>query len=351
MSKKKKIIIIVIAVIAVLIIAALIAAYLVFSHYYGLMDYQDADAESWEYVEDDEEEETSDLEEASESEVAQIEADIEANLEGITEWEGNFYNILLIGVDSRSNSNTGRSDCMILITINQDNNTITMTSFLRDIYCYIPGYGYNRLNTAYAYGGASLLKNTIYQNFGISVDSYMVVNFYTVASLIDAVGGVDLEVTAEEIEVMNTYIAAQNKLFGNATGTDIISTSDAGYMHLTGNQALAYARVRYVGSDFARTGRQRQVIELVYEKAMDMSAGELLAIVEEFLPQVTTDISQSDCLSLLLTFVIGGSDYTINSMAIPQTGTWSNANIDGKAVLTIDFSANASAWYATVTAE
>ena len=135
-----------------------------------------------------------------------------------------------------------------------------MTSFLRDIYLSIPGYESNRLNAAYAYGGTKLLTETIKANFGITVDRCLVVNFYVVMDLVDAVGGIDLDVTADEISVMNGYIRHHNQLLGNPENTDILSSDDAGTIHADGNQALAYARVRYVGTAFARTGRQRTVI-------------------------------------------------------------------------------------------
>ena len=347
-KNKKKITLIVIAiVIGVLIIAAL-AGYLVFHHYYSKLDYNDGS--EWESVDDSEYEdeyESSDLEEMSEDEQAALEAEMEEALASIAALDTDTYNILLVGVDSRSDSNTGRSDCMILISVDEEDKEIVMTSFLRDIYLSIPGYGYNRLNASFAYGGPELLKSTLLSNFGIQVDKYVVVNFYTVMDFIDAVGGVDIEVTAEEIAVMNNYIKSHNSLLGNAEGTDIISESDAGLLHLNGSQALAYARVRYVGTDFARTGRQREILTQVFEKMGETSILDMVSLLDEFLPSVTTDLTEGEFASILL-MLLDASSYSVESMAIPIDGSWSNANINGMAVLTIDFQTNINAWYELV---
>lgn len=349
-KRKGRIALLIIGIVVLLLIICALAGYLVFHHYYSLLDYKSASewesADASEYDEDDEYE-TSDLEEMSEDDLADLEAEMEETLKSIATLETDTYNILLVGVDSRSDTNTGRSDCMILISVDEEDQRIVMTSFLRDIYLSIPGYGYNRLNAAFAYGGPDLLESTILANFGITVDKYVVVNFYTVMEFIDAVDGVDIEVTAEEIAVMNNYIKSHNSLLGNDEDTDIISEDDAGLLHLNGNQALAYARVRYVGTDFARTGRQREILEKVFEKMKDMSILDMVDLFEEFFPDITTDLTEGDFASLLL-MLLDASSYSLDSMAIPATGTWSNANINGMAVLTIDFQANIDIWYELV---
>lgn len=214
--------------------AIALAGYFTFKYYYSLLDYHQAEQEEWEIDEEDfvaETEEVSDLEEIPEEEVLSLEEELAANLEAMTErsdLDTESFNILLVGVDARANKFSGRSDCMILLSVNKDKKTITMTSFLRDIYCSIPKHGSNRLNAAFAYGGPELLKSTLQANFGISVDRYMVVNFTSVMDLIDAIGGVDVELSEEEIRVMNKhYISTQNKLLGNPEGTDIIPQSNA----------------------------------------------------------------------------------------------------------------------------
>lgn len=256
------------------------------------------------------------------------------------------FNIMIIGVDSRKDSFAGRSDCMILVSINKSTKKVVMASFLRDIYCSIPGYGNNRLNAAYANGGAELLKKTIKANFGITVDRCVVVNFYLVMDAVNAVGGIDLDLTAAEIGWMNEYIYSQNELIGQASDADMLPRQDGTY-HVNGNQALAYARVRYIGTDFARTNRQRTVILKCLEKIKGMSLGGLTDLAEQFLPKVRTDLTEGDCASLL-TMLLSISDFEVENMAIPVDGTWNFATIRDMDVITLDFNANSVAWHEKV---
>lgn len=361
---------IILVVALVLIISLLITGYAIFHHYYSLLDFHDPQQESsmmensglgepvtWEDLEGDEGEDDeiygSSVDSLTEEEVNQVEQDLIQNIEnmdGLDLYATDAINILLIGVDSRSNSFSGRSDSMILVSINQKRKEVTMTSLLRDIYVSIPGRSSNRLNAAYAYGGMSLLADTIKANFGITVDNCVVVNFFLVKDIVDEVGGIDLEVSADEIRVMNGYIKEHNRLLGNAEGTDILSESAAGTIHANGSQALAYARVRYVGTDFARTGRQRTVISKCLDKIKTMNLAELSAMAEKFLPRVRTNLTEGDCASLLL-MALGLSDYSIQNMTIPADGTWSNARIRGMSVLNVDFAANAKAWHKLVEGE
>jgi len=327
----------------------------VFYHYYGMLDTREGellDAEEMsanmaEFQEDEGEEFASDAEVISEEELAVLEQEMATGIEEIKnaeKTEADITNILLIGVDSRKNSFTGRSDAMILVSLNKDTKTVLMTSFLRDMYVSIPDYGNNRLNAAYAFGGTTLLSETISLNFGIDVDKCVVVNFYLVMDVVNALGGVDVTISADEIRVMNEYIESHNNLLGNPKGTDVIPQSAAGVNHLNGSQALAYSRVRYVGTDFARTGRQREIISLCLDKMKTMSLGELNTLMETVLPKVRTDLTETDCAELLLTAVSLG-DYTIDNMTIPMDGTWSSANINGMSVLRVDFKANSEAWH------
>jgi len=135
-----------------------------------------------------------------------IQVNLEQNQEEATISDDDVINILLIGIDSRSDNDSGRSDSMILFSINNKSKKITITSIMRDIYVSIPGVHNNRINTAYAYGRASLLLKTIKQNFNIAIDKYVSVNFYSYMDIVDAIGGLELEISADEINVMNDYI-------------------------------------------------------------------------------------------------------------------------------------------------
>ena len=253
--------------------------------------------------------------------------------------EDGVVNILLIGNDSRANGEDGRSDAMILLSISSRTKSIYMTSLLRDMYVEIPGHDGNRLNAAYSFGGAELLMETVEQNFDITVNRYIQVNFEAFAGMVDAVDGVDLELTTEEIEYVNGYLVEYNILTDRPQGTDNMDPSVSGMVHLNGPQALAYCRIRYLGTDFGRTERQRKVLTEVIRKlpkAVFSNGGEL---VDGLMPNLTTNLTQGECfrLSLMAGRLLA---YDIISDNIPQPGTYKNATIRKMSVLEVDFEAN-----------
>ncbi len=257
--------------------------------------------------------------------------------------EDGVVNILLIGNDSRENGEDGRSDAMILLSISSRTKTIYMTSLLRDIYVDIPGHDGNRLNAAYAFGGAELLMKTIEHNFGIPVNRYMLVNFEAFANLVDAVDGIELELTRDEIEYVNGYLVEYNMLTGREQGTDNmdLSVADNGpaVVHLNGPQALAYSRNRYLGTDFGRTERQRKVLTAVIGKlpgAMLTNAG---GLIDSLMPNLTTNLTKNECFSLSL---MAGKllTYDIVSDNIPQPDTYRDVTIREMQVLEVDFETN-----------
>lgn len=253
--------------------------------------------------------------------------------------EDGVVNILLIGNDSRENGEDGRSDAMILLSISSRTKTIYMTSLLRDIYVDIPGHDGNRLNAAYAFGGAELLMKTIEHNFDIPVNRYMLVNFEAFANLVDAVDGIELELTSEEIEYVNGYLVEYNMLTGREQGTDNMDTSASGLVHLNGPQALAYSRNRYLGTDFGRTERQRKVLTAVIGKLPGAVLTNAGGLVDGLMPNLTTNLTRNECFSLSL---MAGKllTYEILSDNIPQQGTYRDVTIREMQVLEVDFETN-----------
>lgn len=253
--------------------------------------------------------------------------------------EDGVINILLIGNDSRENGEDGRSDAMILLSVSNKTKTIQMTSLLRDMYVEIPGHDGNRLNAAYAYGGAELLMETVEQNLGISVNRYVLVNFEAFANLVDAVGGVDLELTNDEVQYVNGYLVEYNMLTGKPEGTDYLDASLSGMIHLNGPQALAYSRNRYIGTDFGRTERQRKVLSAVIKNLPKSVVTNPAGLVNGLLPNLTTNLTNGECYRLglqagkLLT-------YEIVQGSVPVDGSYQNATIRGMAVLQVDFEKN-----------
>ena len=253
--------------------------------------------------------------------------------------EDGVVNVLLIGNDSRLNGDDGRSDAMILISISDKTKTITMTSFLRDMYVDIPGHDGNRLNAAYSYGGAELLMQTIEQNFDIPVHRYALVNFEAFANLVDAVGGIDLDVTNDEVQLINGYLMEYNQLLGRNLDYDWLDASASGVIHLNGPQALAYSRNRYIGTDFGRTERQRKVLSEVFKKLPGAMVTNSSEVINGLFPNLTTNLTQSECYKIALGgYKIVG--YDMVQQCVPQEGTYSDATIRSMAVLQVDFDAN-----------
>ena len=158
--------------------------------------------------------------------------------------EENAMNLLLIGVDTDSAETAGRSDTMLLVRVSDK--SIRMVSFLRDLYVDIPGYGQNRLNAAYFYGGETLLKQTLENNFGIRIDRTATLHFQTLAHLVDDLGGVEIDVTSKELSYLNRLLKDEG----------LPPLESAGLQRLNGTQALCYSRLRKLDGDFQRTARQ-----------------------------------------------------------------------------------------------
>lgn len=250
--------------------------------------------------------------------------------------------VLIIGTDGRSADEQGRSDSMILLSFNSRSNKIILTSFMRDCYVNINGYGMDKLNASYSYGGAELLMDTIESNFNIKIDDYVTVNFMSFAGLIDAVGGIDIDVSADEAQEINNILFSEvNQLMGDDQWADFLEVVD-GKIRLNGKQALSYARIRYVGnSDFERTSRQREVITKIIPKIINPMA--IQRVAKNVIPQVNTNMSEIGMylLSLKVPLAVG---YDIEQIQIPAENTFYPEDVwcydDMQSVLQVDFNAN-----------
>ena len=250
-------------------------------------------------------------------------------------------NVLLIGTDSRDLSQErGRSDSMILASINKKTRELTLTSFLRDSYVYIDDeYGYGKLNAAYSYGGAGLLMDTIESNYGVRIDDYILISFAACANVIDAVGGVKLDLTDEEADAVNEILISEvNELMGDDRNDDLLDCG--GKQKLDGKQALSYSRIRYVGNaDFERASRQRTVMTQVLKKAA-VNPVAMARIFVTALPELSTNLSvgKSYGYTLRAPFLLIG--YQLKTQQIPADDTFYGDVIDGESVLRVDCDAN-----------
>ena len=250
-------------------------------------------------------------------------------------------NVLLIGSDSRGGER-GRSDTMMLVSINKRTDEITLTSFMRDCYVDIPEYGWDKLNASYSYGGADLVMDTIEANFGIKIDNYAAVDFVSFANIVDAVGGIEIDVSEAEIREINTILQAEvNGLMGDDALDDLLDVDDDGKIKLNGKQALSYARIRYVGNaDFERTERQRKVIEMIFNKVKDIGPSVISQVSDEVLPNVTTNMTTGELymLSLRVPFLFG---YDIQKLQVPAENSFhGDSTPSGDALIIDDFDAN-----------
>lgn len=239
-------------------------------------------------------------------------------------------NIALFGLDS-TDGETGRSDSIMIATVDPVHNKLKLTSIMRDSYVYIDGYGQDKINHAYAYGGPELSIKTINENFGLNIEDFVSVNFSSLPIIIDILGGVDIEITEEELQYINSYINDIN----NKDGTNSSHISYAGLQHLDGTQALAYSRIRYTaGGDYKRTERQRTVLEALFTKLTSASISSYNSLLNEVLPYVQTNLNAADILSLGTKVLSIGNN--LEQDRFPRDGYGEGAMIDGVYYLTFD---------------
>jgi len=235
-------------------------------------------------------------------------------------------NILLVGQDKMPDeAYQGRmhSDTMILCSINPETGEVAMVSFLRDLYVQIPGeYSDNRLNAPYVFGGFELLDETLKTNFGISVDANFEVDMSGFIAIIDMVGGIDIELSKAEMRYLN-------KLYEQEVVTE-------GMNHMDGSLARHFAQIRAIDSDFNRTGRQREILLTVLEKVRNLPVNELLALMYDALPYVTTDLTDGQILSLAYRLLPLVKSIQVETYYVPEMDCFTLAYVRGMQVLIPD---------------
>ncbi|SHJ76421.1 transcriptional attenuator, LytR family [Hathewaya proteolytica DSM 3090] len=215
------------------------------------------------------------------------------------------YNIALFGLDSRyvNDADDPRSDAIMVVTIDKGRNEIKLSSIIRDTYVEIPGRkGMDKINHAYHFGlleskekGPELAVSTINHNFGLTIEDYAAVNFYALRKIIDSIGGLDIELTKDEIENLNEHIRSTAEY----EGIKPQYMYKTGKQHLNGLQCVAYCRIRYAnGGDYKRSERQRVVLEKMMRKIASMGKGKMLSLINEFLPQIETSLDATEIIGL-----------------------------------------------------
>lgn len=238
----------------------------------------------------------------------------QVNVEDITKF-------VIFGSDSRDtdNSYAGRSDTIIIVVINNIDKSINLISVPRDTYVDVPGYGMTKINHAYAYGQEQLSIKTLNTNFGLDLTQYVTIDFSGLVNCIDRVGGVELTLSQEEVDFINSEMTPENKI------------ASAGTVTLNGVQALKHSRNRYVGNDFTRAFRQREILIALMKKVSTMSPEEILDLSDDILVNLTTNMDINMYKDMFLKLSGDMSTYlsNINSVQIPSTDYGYDNWVDG----------------------
>lgn len=230
-------------------------------------------------------------------------------------------NVMLFGEDNHAKGTSGRSDSMMMASIDNNSKKIKLTSFQRDTYVYIPGHGYGKINSSYSLGGASLSIRTVESNFGVKVDRYAVVDFTSFKKIIDTLGGITMKLDKDEV----AYINWQMYINHQTSERHLLEEKD-GKIKLNGQEALWYARDRgyegvQSGDDWDRTSRQRKLLETVFNSMKKASITQIIQIVSEVGPLVTTNLKKDEITGLVshsLTYL----KYSVKQYTVPQDGLW-----------------------------
>lgn len=228
------------------------------------------------------------------------------------------FNVLLLGVDAIS-SGSQRSDTMIIASI--DGGSLKLTSIQRDMVANIPGHGKTKINAAYAYGGPELAMRTVNEALDMNIMRYVVVDFTVLVKMVDALGGIDMDITEAEMEHINRNVWLSRKVFVPQGYKATQLTKYGEDVHLNGLRALAYARIRKLDSDFVRTSRQRAVIEAMLDKLKSRLWNPVTVIrfLSAALSGVETNLSTIELLSLGEKALFSGG---MEQLRLPLDGTF-----------------------------
>jgi polyisoprenyl-teichoic acid--peptidoglycan teichoic acid transferase len=247
------------------------------------------------------------------------------------------YNLLIIGVDTNNANLNGRSDTMILASLDLKTGKLKLISFMRDLYVAIPGRGHNKLNAAYSFGGPALLLKTLKSNFGVVPDGYLAVDFSLMADLVDAIGGVEIAVEDKEVRPLNGILEYYNYKNGIPEKSGRLQT--AGLQLLTGKQAMAYARIRKLDSDFIRVERQQRVISAIFSKMLTLGITASAQIAITFAPRVGTNIAVADTLDLLGD-ALACDLSSVENLRVPVDGGYSSKMLNGTYYIVPNYARN-----------
>lgn len=303
------------------------------------------------------------------STLAQMLGDQDSNIQGLTADQltqvddlsinqslpSDWMNILLLGSDERSLTESARTDSMIICSINMQTGQVKLTSIMRDLAVYFGNLGSNsatyRINAANYFGGERLAMKTVNECFGMNIDKYVRVNFYGFQQIAQMLGGIDIDITEAEMEEINYriqeqwYEAMQEGVDESTLPNELLTTYGAN-THLDGRQTLAYARIRHMdGGDYARAERQRKVLGLLMQKLDGKGSAELISIGLEAMKHMTTNLSIDEIVSVALK-VLSSDHSNIDSFRLPINNSYKQETRNNQDMLyDCDWSSNASSLY------
>ncbi len=246
-------------------------------------------------------------------------------------------NIALFGVDRRSQNEASRSDSLMIATIDKKHKKIKISSIMRDSYVDVPGHGKTKITHAYAYGGAQLAIRTLNENFKLNIKDYVTVDFFSLEKIINSLGGIQINVTKEELPFLNSYITET----ANIEKVTPPLLTKTGLQKLNGIQAVAYTRIRYTaGGDFERTERQRTVLTALFNKIQEGGVAKYPSIVSTIFPYTETSIDKLDLISMGTSVLTSGTK-TLDQARFPLDNQGKGETIKGVWYLVFDIKTTA----------
>lgn len=232
------------------------------------------------------------------------------------DFEG-YKNIALLGLDTREDNKTGRSDANVILTVDKKHKKIKLTSIARDSYVAIDGHSYDKLTHAYAYGKSQLSVKTLNQNFGLEITDYVTMNFFELAHIIDYIGGIEIELDEREVKELNRVVLETD--FG---GMEKPMAKTAGLQRLSGTQAVCFARIRKIDGDVERGNRQKEVLSAMFREIKKMNPLKLPELASLMIAECETSLSTNDIISMGVWAITASPEF--DQLSIP------NDNVKGQ---------------------
>ena len=267
-----------------------------------------------------------------------------------------WVNVLLMATDSRDIAkNNGRTDVMIVASINPSTGEIKLSSLARDMYVQLAaGAGHNRINAAYSFGGPLLALKTVNEIFELNCKYYAVVNFKSMAAIVDALGGVDINLEGLEYYYINYNVAVSEDYegFPKSKTRRVLTEADAGVsVHLDGLQAVSYARIRKLDNDIQRGSRQRILLQALLNKMMEnITPSTLMSLAVTLIPNTSTNLDVPTILQLGTKFLAAG-DFSLSEFSVPIENSWKYETKQDSSVITFDAARNAQALHESIYGE